>query len=53
MGGLAQQMQLKKWANMLEFKAENLNMEDHRLQEATKLHLPKCTRFLIWYSAMI
>lgn len=38
---------------MLEFKVENLNMEDHQVQEATKLHLPKWTRFLIWQTVVI
>jgi len=46
-------MQLKKWANMLEFKAESLNMEDHQVQEATKLLLPEWMRVLMWYSEVI
>lgn len=50
---MAQEMQLKKWANMLEFKAENHNVKDHRLQEVVKLHSPKWTRFLIWHSEVI
>lgn len=33
-------MEFKEWANTLEFKAENLNMKDHQVQEAAKVHLP-------------